>query len=233
MKQPFEIKPYLDYQIDNEERYYKELQPYIMGLVLVLLQSIDAKITNFVTLDAVVDRYLLQNSAKISQINRVQAGRIVATSNLALSNMPAYQPYNTNAATVSNLHKQLDVLTKYLISETAARVFNLVPLGALAGLVVNFFTDETSKDDLFRRTNSSVMGFVRDCYSQATVNTMLGILAKNGYTEYRANNQHDDKVRPLHKKYFEPSNWIRFDNPPPCGNVCTQANCRCYIVEVR
>lgn len=228
-----DIKPYLDFQINAEEKYYKELQPIIIGLLVALLDATDNKITNFVTLQGIVNTYQTQNANRISQLNRQQALTITNIANNAMGNIPKNQPHNIGSFTADNLQSQLNVLTNYLLGNTSNRVFNMIPLGLVGGLYTGFFTDETTREDIFRRTNNSVMEFVRDCYTQATINTMLSTLAKNGYSEYLADNKHDDKVRPLHKKYFQADNWISFSNPPECGHVGTQNNCRCYIVAVR
>ncbi len=71
--------------------------------------------------------------------------------------------------------------------------------------------------------------------NQSILNTreiMFETAAGQGYHEYLASTQQDDKVRPDHTHYYQ-DKWIEFDNPPPIGHIGTQINCRCFAVDFR
>lgn len=71
--------------------------------------------------------------------------------------------------------------------------------------------------------------------NQSILNTreiMFETAAGQGFTEYLACTQQDDKVRPDHTHYYQ-DKWIEFDNPPPIGHVGCAVNCRCYVVAFR
>jgi hypothetical protein len=120
-----------------------------------------------------------------------------------------------------------------LLNATTNRIYGLIPVGLGIGWLAAMFTDENTKTELFDRSNSACMGYVRSTYTQGVFNTMINTAAQFGYTAYLANNQHDTKVRLMHKKYFTPENWIKFNQPPPCGHVGTEVNCRCFIIAIR
>jgi hypothetical protein len=97
----------------------------------------------------------------------------------------------------------------------------------------DLWTDELSKSDIIKRSYSTLNLFVQVTVTQAVSTLILQNCNILGYTEYQGQNQHDDKVRPLHRKYFDGVKWLSIDNPPPCGNPGDEINCRCFIKAVR
>jgi hypothetical protein len=232
--QELQIKPYLSKQIESEEQYHKELSPYVAGLLLALLNGINGGVTSIVQLRNIAENYKLRNSAQLQLINQKNAREIIDIANYAIGKVNSSGVLDiANINQVTKLAKEMDVLVDNLLNATTNRIYGLIPVGLGIGWLAAMFTDENTKTELFDRSNSACMGYVRSTYTQGVFNTMINTAAQFGYTEYAADNKHDLRVRPLHAKYFVPTNWIKFTSPPPCGHVGTEKNCRCVIVAVR
>lgn len=228
----FNVNSYLSQQIDSEEKYYTELKLLLLPALLFMLEDIQRGNYTQVKIRDSMSKYKLSNATKINNVNKLNAERIVTLANHALSNAPKHSDVKQGSITANFLNQQMNVITDNLFNATQGRVLNIIPL-AFAGLYSQLYTDETTPKELIDRTLKSAMKMSRDTYTQGVVNCIFNQASSLGYTEYSADNKHDDRVRPLHAKYFVPSNWIKFDSPPPCGHVGTENNCRCIIVALR
>jgi hypothetical protein len=227
------IKPYMDEQITYEEQYHDWLKILLANLLMQLLDSVKHGKWDLGTLQSIVLQYKAANSYKIQQKNKEVASNIVRLANQSVdSNNLNVARAAFNQLAIQNLTSQINGGIDSLFNQVLARVLSIVPFG-FSGIYTKLFTDETSESDLYRRTNSASMGFAREVYTQGVFNTMINIGSLYGFSEYNADNKHDAKVRPLHAKYFVPTNWIRFDSPPICGHVSTENFCRCRMIAMR
>lgn len=227
------IKPYLADQIKAEEEYHDWLKIMLSNVLLMLLGSVKSGNYSYATLRGVLDDYRAQNYHRINVKSGEVAKKIVHIANKSFVHTGNnVSRAALNAMSISRLQGQINGGVDLLLNQVLTRVVSLIPFG-FAGLYSQLFTDETNEKDLYQRTNNSSMRFAREVYTEGVFNSLINIGSLYGYTEYAADNRHDSRVRPLHAKYFVPSNWIPFNSPPPCGHVSTEYGCRCYIVAMR
>lgn len=219
------ITPYISTQIEHEEKYYQKFTVITAGLIAYLLDYIkkNPNITMYL-LKSQYEIWLRANNIVLVQLSKETAFNIT---NIGLS---AVGTKNT-ANRALNIAKDVEVYQINTIQSAFSEVMKILPIAA-AGLFTYFFTDEVTQADIYRRSNNYVKRMVRDVYTDGVFNTIMIEASSLGYKGYVANNQHDDKVRPLHRKYFDGKRVIMFNKPPKCGHVGTQNFCRCYIVAV-
>lgn len=229
-----QIKPYLAEQIKYEEQYHDWLKIMLANALTVLLDSVKNGNYSYPTLKGVLTDYKARYYHIINAKSREVATSIVNIADRALSK-PESATVSTaalKAISFNNMSQQINGGVELLLDQVLARVVSLIPFG-FAGLYANLYNDETNERDLYVRTNNSSMKYARDVYTEGVFNSIINLGSLYGYSEYAADNKHDSRVRPMHAKYFVPTNWIKFDDPPPCGHVGTQSGCRCEIVALR
>lgn len=227
------IKPYLAEQIKAEEDYHTWLKIMLANVLLMLLGSVKKGNYSYTTLRGLLDDYKLQNYHRINIKSGEVAKSVVHIADKAFVHTdPRISRAALNSTAVNRLQAQINGGVDMLLNQVLTRVASLIPFG-FAGLYTQLYTDETNEKDLYQRTNNSSMRFAREVYTEGVFNSLINIGSLYGYTEYAADNRHDSRVRPLHAKYFVPTNWIPFNNPPPCGHVGIEAGCRCFLVAVR
>lgn len=92
---------------------------------------------------------------------------------------------------------------------------------------------EAALDELIHRCNNAIKRTVQDGVSQSVASMVIDNATALGYTEYLPDNQHDDKVRELHKKQNPGDKWYPINKPPSSGYPGTQWGCRCTFKGFR
>ncbi len=229
------ISNYLTRQIKLEEKYYDQLYEIISGLVIWLNDFIESKHNiTLLRLTDVYNEFYKNNIRKLYQLNQIHAIEITqlafdAYNNSSTTSLPvdALKPHYIKHLTVG-----LNIKLNNLLDTIKGRYIALIPLGVT---LVDYllFTDENTKEALIIRCNLSLSRYAQSTTTEGVFNTIIYEAEEGGATEYLPDNQHDDRVRETHKKYFNGQTWIPFNNPPPCGHVGTEGGCRCIILEVR
>lgn len=228
------LKPYLNKQIQLEENYYKELQDVFLPLIVMLNNYIESK--KNISLSGVVNitnSFYKKYIPIWENINTQHAIRITQLAYNTLNHSDTLIPIqNIKLNYTKHLANALNIKTQNLFDTIKGRYIDLVPLGAFA-IEYLLFNDESSKADLIKRCNNSITKHVQTNTTEGIISTIINEAKYAGATEYLPNNQHDDRVRPTHRKYFNGETWIKFNNPPPCGHVGTEYGCRCIIEAIR
>lgn len=227
------IRPYLQEQIKAEEEFHDWLKIMLASVLLALLADVKNGRYSPDVLTATTAKFKQQHYFEIKRKSNEIATNIVTIANNSLvttNNTVSRAGYNAIAK--NNLSKSIESGIGDLIDQVRIRVQSIIPFG-YAGLYSDLFTDENNSELLSKRTNNSSMRFARQVYTEGVFNNLINLGSLYGYTEYLADNRHDNKVRPLHAKYFVTTNWIAFNKPPPCGHVGSGFNCRCFLVAVR
>lgn len=228
------IKPYLEKQITAEEQFHDWLKITLTSVLLMMLDDVKRGLYSYSQLNNTLLRFKAQHQVQITNKCNEVAGNVVKIASNALPvknstiNRGAYEQI-----VKMNLSTQIQGGIDSLFNQTLARVLSLIPFGYSSALYTKLFTDENNIDALVKRTNNSSMRFARQVYTEGVFNTLINTASLYGYSEYAADNRHDSRVRPLHAKYFVPTNWIPFNKPPICGHVGTEWGCRCYVIAVR
>lgn len=222
------IIPYLDTQIKYEENYYDQLTALLGLLISYLLRYIKRDGTiNSAKLKEGFQIWINEHQPQLNNLIKTQAVMIMKIIQLAM------QSDKLQKITYGNLLlRQIKVAQDNVIDATWGQFVNMLPIG-ITGVYHGFFTDEVTKEDLYTRSNKYVRRLAAKVYTQGVFNGMLLEAKMAGLSEYVADNQHDEKVRALHKEWFNGERWIDFSLAPPCGHVGTESNCRCYIIKMR
>jgi hypothetical protein len=228
MRKMIVLPDYIPDQIKLEEQYYKRIHAIGAGLITYLLFNINLyRYMNIAKLSVLKNSYIDKNSKELQRIAKEQARDIIYLVNDTLNNDRI-----KNRSMVDSLAEQINVVQDNMLNTIWGQFIGLMPVGVTGAYNV-FFTDDTTQGDIYTRANSHIKKLCVNVHGQGVFNNILWSSQLDGYSEYIGDNQHDDRVRPLHRKYFNGELWISFNNPPPCGHIATEWGCRCRIIALR
>lgn len=219
------VKPYLTKQIEYEERYYEHITELLAALITYLLMMIKQnRMINSYLLNQLYGQWVGLNQKKLDILANNQTADILKLSYNIVGTKSTY-----SSTRLVGMQSEIKVYQENTLNATFSEVMKLLPIG-IAGLYTAYFSDETTKQDLFKRANTYAKRLCQGIYTDGVINSIFLEAKAQGYTGYIANNQHDDRVRKLHREYFDGKKIIEFNNPPPCSHVGVETNCRCYII---
>jgi len=229
-----QLKEYLPEQIKLEEEYHKKLQEIIFVLVILLMDYVESgNNVSLIGLLTIYQNWLKQNSLQLESINKTIAIKMTQLAYNSLTGDTVKIPVEIlKIKYIKKTATELDLKLDGSLGAIVSRFVDLIPVGT-SSINYSLINDESTKAELIRRSNVSLDRYVQSSITQGTFNAIAQEMVSMGINEYLADNQHDDRVRATHRKYFDGKTWYSFNNPPPCGNVGTEFGCRCYIVEVR
>lgn len=234
MYKEIELNPYIPEQIKIEEDYYNEIITIYAILLNLLSDSIQQGFNKY-QLMKLFNSWLDQNKNKLEYINGKYANKMTSlVLDYALDGK--IQLNKIEAKAMSNIVGQdLDINQQFLNNSIAGRFIAAIPTGTIlvTSFIRDFIPEDESIEELITRGNNSIKKFVRFNVSQGTSNLLAAISDNDGYNEYLAGNEKDDRVRELHKEQNDFKTWHRFDNPPSTGLPGTEPNCRCNIISIR
>lgn len=228
-KPVFHVPEYQDEQIKLEHEYYNHLHEILGLLIAELSDYFDEDVVTATGVMGIYERFRTNHFWKIMRLNREYARQIYLLVNKTLG---IEEHMFAPRGQVDHLATDMEIQCDNLLSTIKGRYLALIPVG-FVGKGEELYTDETSKSEIIERSNKNIMNFIQASVTTGVVTLLTIASEKLGYTEYIADNQHDEKVRKLHREYFDGERWLRFDNPPPCGEVGTEKNCRCFIIALR
>ncbi len=221
------VPDYYPEQLELEHEYYDKLYAILLILITWLITYLENDRVNLTGLLAVYQRFIDNYYYQIVALNREYAVKIYNLCQKTCST-GQFAPYGT----VDSLAKDMNLKTDNLLDTIKGRFITLFPAGYV-GPGQTLYTNETTKDDLIRRSNKSISLFVQELITAAVVFMLIFNFEYNGYTEYQAGNREDDKVRAEHRKYNDFKRWNSLTNPPPCGVPGFEPNCRCFFIFFR
>lgn len=235
MKNPTEhiISPYMPAQIKLEEKYYDQLYGILGVLIAQLTKYIDHK--QNITLEGVeqITRNFVSNySAFLQLLNSQHSIAMIKLSNQAVNHTSNDTTLQLHPTYARKLTDNLNIKTDNLINTIKGRFIDLIPLSAF-GISYILYNDETTKTDIIRRNTTSIKRMVQTTTTEGMFATIMHDAEIMGCTEYLPDNQHDDRVRETHKKYFNGVDWVKFNQPTPAGHVGEEDGCRCFIKAIR
>lgn len=203
----------------QEEKYKK----YLIALLIPLVDTLDERPYPPSEIRAIVNHWYLQNYDNVM--------KVIYNHNVKLAEI------------ISKLTKSNGILSKELaidMSKSDVQMFNTVLMNIEQRYTIlnnqienNDIPEKLIKENQQEIQNNIENGLATFCTQQTLINVTQGLIttatALYGYNGYVGMTQEDDKVRPLHTKYYL-NKKIRFDRPPPIGHVGTDFNCRCYIL---
>lgn len=222
------VPNYINKQIAIEEDYYDKLSDRYEPLILALLDSFESGKGKYNTL---ANKYPWErniypqitsndNPDAVSSINKLVQKDILAVDNKLDLN------YFQSVQTLADFNINTQNLTNVIVGI----ILTAIPVGANS---VESKYRETNSDELITRCNNAIKRNVQISVSQAVANEIVSSALAYGYTEYLPDNEHDDRVRELHKIENSGTIWYPLNNPPSSGYPGTDYGCRCRFSRFR
>lgn len=234
MYKEIELNPYIPSQIKLEEEYYDELMDVYLVLLTMFQNSLKDGMNKFMLMKQ-FNSWLAQNSSKIAYINAKYANKMVKlVVNEALKGEIELDQIRQKS--IANIITQdLNINQQFLNNSVAGRFVTAIPTGAIlaTGLITSLIPEDEAIEELITRGTNSIEKFVQFNVSQGTGDLIAAISQGDGYNQYLAGNEEDDRVRELHREQNDFKTWRDFDNPPSTGLPGTQPRCRCNILKIR
>lgn len=228
------ITPYMAAQMELEEKYYDEL----MAIYLILLSLLADNLKNNANkygLMKLFNSWWDQYDNRLQLINTKYATEMFNLVNKHALNNEIDVNKPTAVLIIDFIRQDLKENQGFLNHSIAGRFVTAIPTGAIliTGLASAFIPEDEAIEDLITRGTNSVKKFVQFNVSQGVGDLIASMAGLDGYNEYLAGNEQDDKVRVLHREQNNFKTWHRFDNPPSTGLPGTEPNCRCEILKIR
>jgi len=234
MYKEIDIQPYMASQIELEEKYYDELMTIYMVLLSLLGDSLKNSASKY-RLMRLFDTWSKQYGRQLNALNTKYATEMFKLVDKHVLNNQIDTRKTTAVFMVQQVKEDLDVNQYFLNHAIAGRFIAAIPVGALVvtGLIDALIPEDEAIEELITRGTNSVKKFVQFNTSQAVGDLIAGVAGLDGYNEYLAGNERDDRVRELHKQENDFKTWHRFDNPPSTGLPGSEPNCRCTVLKIR
>lgn len=227
------VTPYMDKQIESEERYYDELMSVLLILLGLLDGELKSKRASKQSLLVIFNRWRQQNYDTLLQYLNNQVWFILNVASYAIGQPQKawLKDWQYHKLMSQDLVIELD----FLLNAIASRYTSAIPTGAiLTGIVAAVLVpSDQSPNELNTRCQNSIRRFVQFNTSQGVSNAIVAKIREFGITQYQAGNEQDDRVRKLHKEQNDFKTWHDLNNPPSTGYPGTEPGCRCSWIAFR
>ena len=210
---------YIDEQIKIENKY-KEL---LIVLIYVLLGRLEDSPTT--------DLLLIMHTWKSMYANRIKnINQEISKDIITLVQRDIIKPNSYSLLEGVILSKNLNYVTDNLLYKIVGMVGQYIPV--LATIVPN--TKVTiPMGEISGKVELAISRLCQNSVSEAVSNLVAYYAQKNGYSEYLADNMHDNNVRPTHKHDNNGETWHKFGSPPESNLPGIQFGCRCFYISFR
>lgn len=219
------INPYIDKQIELEQKYEERLS-YVYAYLIGLL-SYEVKLKG-ITRSRILQRAKMwRDSVRGKQVAKINTNHVNSIINLVDDTLTDAHVLHKS---IIPLAHDLNIATDNLFNSIVGRFMLAIPAGsALAYFIAN---DEVV-EELSHASYTSIARLAQNETSQEVVNLLVATAINAGYTEYLPDNRHDSRVRETHRIQNSGDIWYKFTAPPPSGLPGTEWGCRCFILGVR